>query len=181
MLLLQRQIRPDGLPRLPAVGTVVANELLPCPTIPTTTARHLHLRILPLPLLLFLLPSFVLKLHSLPRMNLQVETTRHPCRGKVLVWGTTLAIAALLMTSAVLIFWRTEVWIPDRTTEPEVQLAVQASPIVQPQLKRSAAPDTGSLPLVAPSYGFRDVMSPAPQSPEIPPLRQNAAQPQRPQ
>ncbi|KAL1474262.1 hypothetical protein MTO96_038113 [Rhipicephalus appendiculatus] len=28
--------------------------------------------------------------------------------GKVLVWGTTLAIAALLMTSAVLIFWRTE-------------------------------------------------------------------------
>ncbi|KAH8038170.1 hypothetical protein HPB51_024465 [Rhipicephalus microplus] len=60
---------------------------------------------------------------------------------------------------------KNEAWRPERTTELEIELAVQAIPIIQPQLKRSGAPERGSLPLVAPSFGVRDVMSAGPPSP----------------
>ncbi|KAL3216676.1 hypothetical protein MRX96_051168 [Rhipicephalus microplus] len=58
-----------------------------------------------------------------------------------------------------------QAWIPGRTTEVEIELAVQAIPIIKPHLKRSSAPDRGSVPLVVPSFGVRDVMSAGPQSP----------------
>ncbi|KAL3206472.1 hypothetical protein MRX96_040039 [Rhipicephalus microplus] len=60
---------------------------------------------------------------------------------------------------------KNEAWIPGRTTEVEIELAVQAIPIVKPHLKRSSAPDRGSVPLAAPSFGVRDVMSAGPMSP----------------